>query len=201
MKKIFIYILFIVPCLVISSCDTEETGNVSEITDFAVFEFDPIVVVPLGGTYNPVVIATEAGAELTVNSSGDVDINTVGVYNIVYSASNSDGFDATATQQVVVHDPNITGTDVSGEIQDVGRPERTGTISLIEGTTSIFFATDFAYGGTFPVFFQMDGDSILDIPQAYVFGNASIDLTYDPNGKIFTVFIPDLPFTYTFKYQ
>lgn len=201
MRKIFIYILCFATGTFLSSCDENDTANVSAITNYAVFEYDAIIVVPLGGTYDATVIATESGIELPVSSSGTVDTNTIGVYNIAYSAANSDGFDASITQQVIVHDPTIIGSDVSGEIQDVGRPEREGVISLINGTSSIFFVTDFAYVDTFPVYFQMDGDVISDIPQPYVFGNASIDLTYDPIARIFTVFIPDLPFTYTFQYK
>lgn len=190
---VFTIILFV-------SC-SEESPTTSELTFFPTFEFEPIVIVALGDTFTPSAIATEGGVEIPVAISGSVDSNTVGVYTITYSATNSDGFDGAENQTVVVHDPAIIGTDVSGAIEDVNRPTRTGVISLVSGTTSIFYVTDFAFGGTFPMFFQMDGDTISDIPQNYVFGVVSVDLTYDPIALMFTTLVNPQGFGYTFQYQ
>ena len=201
MRRIYIYITCLMTAFVFISCDVESTDNVSFVTDYAVFEYENLVVVPLGGTFTPSAIAAEGDAQLPVSVTESVNTNAVGIYDVSYAATNSDGFEASAFQTVVVHDPNIVGTDVSGAIQDIGRPERTGVISLVEGTTSIFYCTDFGFSGSFPMYFQMDGDVISEIPQNYIFGVESVDLTYDPVAQQFTTLINPQGFDYTFEYQ
>lgn len=199
-KFLFRYIPILLLTIAFSSC-SEADPIESSITYFPTFVYDDFSVVELGGSFTPTASATEGGEDITVNISGSVDTNTVGVYIITYSATNSDGFDGTVNQTVVVHDPSIIGTDISGAIEDTGRPERTGIISLVEGTTSIFYVTDFAFGGTFPMYFQMNGDVISEISQVYAFAVTSVDLTYDPISKIFTTFVNPYGFDYTFQYQ
>lgn len=202
MKKIISYIyIFCAPVLFTSCTSDNDSEGLSAVTNYATFEYEELVVVPLGGTFTPSATASEDGNSLEVNSSGTVNTEVVGIYDITYSATNSDGFDANVFQTVVVHDPTIIGTDVSGAIRDTSRNERTGVISLIEGTTSIFLASDFGFGGTFPVYFQMDGDMISEIPQNYIFGATSVDLTYDPVSKKFTTLINPQGFSYEFEYQ
>ncbi len=187
--------------LFLSSCDTESTGDVSFVTNYAVFEYDNLAVVALNGTFTPSAVATENGATLEVTSGGNVDTSTVGIYDVSYSATNSDGFAATVFQTVIVHDPSIVGSDIAGNIQDTTRNERTGIITLVPGTTSIFHCTDFGFGGNFPMYFQMDGDTISEIPQTYPFSATSVALTYDPATRMFTTLIQPYGFDYTFEYQ
>lgn len=201
MKKIVLYISLICITAFFYSCESDDTENVSDITNYATFEFEDLVVIPLGGTFTPEASATEDGNALEVRSSGSVNTDVVGIYDITYSATNSDGFDANVFQTVVVHDPDIIGANVSGAIQDKNRPARTGIISLVEGTTSIFFVTDFAFGGTFPMYFQMNGDVISEIPQNYIFGVTNVDLTYDPVAREFTTQVFPFEFSYEFEYQ
>lgn len=197
MKKIFLFI-----CLVtLFACSEQETANVSGVTNYAVFDYQPVVAVALGDTFTPSAVATEGGVELPIEIDGSVDTSSVGVYQVVYSATNSDGYAATATQTVVVHDPSIVGTDVSGDYWDKNNHSRTGTISLVPGTTSIFYATDFGFAGAFPVYFQMNGDTISEIDQVYPLGQESIDLTYDPVTQEFGITIQPAGFSYTFEYQ
>lgn len=202
MKKLSFYIfLFLIPLLLVSCTSDNDSEGLSEVTNYATFDFVPEVVVPLGGSYTPEATATEAGSDLEVTITGSIDFDEVGVYDITYSAINTDGFPASVVQKVVVHDPDIVGTDVSGNIRDTNRNERTGVISLVDGTTSIFFASDFGLSGTFPVYFQMDGDVISEIPQNYSSGVTSVDLTYDPVAGLFTTFLNPLDFGYEFEYQ
>ena len=189
-----LFILFMVSCI-------EEDPITSTITNFPTFEYEDMVVIEVGSSYTPVAKAFEGDTEIDINTSGSVDTNTVGIYEYTFSATNSDGYDGNVVQTVVVHNPNIVGTDVSGEIEDVNRPTRDGVISLVEGTTSIFYASDFGFSGTFPVYFQMDGDVISEIPQNYINGVSSVDLTYDPVQKIFTTLINPQGFGYTFQYK
>lgn len=201
MKKL-IYI-FIIGSVMFTGCTPDSTGDVSGVTSYAVFDYIDFEVIPLGGTFTPSATASEAGNDIPVTVGGDV-VNTskVGVYGVSYSATNSDGFSSGVTQTVVVHDPEIIGSDVTGAIEDKGRPSRTGVITLIEGTTSIFHCTDFGFGGAFPVYFQMNGDDILDIPQPYINGVTKVDLTYSPTEpRTFTTLIHPQGFAYTFVYQ
>ena len=200
MKKIFLSLIAII---IFTSCDDNDTADVSSVTAYATFDYKPTVAIALGGTYDPnTVTATEDGNPLEVGISGaeDVDTNTVGAYKVIFSATNSDGYAATVTQTVVVHDPSIIGTDVSGRIRDKATPSRIGTITLVEGTTSIFFASDFGFAGTFPVYFQMNGDVISEISQSYINDVTSLDLSYNPVTKEFSVFINPVAFQYTFQY-
>ena len=189
--------------LSITSCADEGKENEGYVTYYPTFEYEPVVVVDLGNSFSPEVKATEDGKELKVESSGieDVDINTVGAYTITYSAVNSDGYEGEVEQTVVVHDPNIVGTDVSGEIVDANNSTRTATISLVPGTKSIFYCTDFAFGGKFPMYFQMNGDVISEVKQVYIFGVSNVNLTYNPATKLFTTKVNPQGFSYTFKYK
>ncbi len=200
-KNKFVKVVSLVFSILLFISCNEESPIVSELTFFPTFEYDEIVTVAVGTSFTPNATATADGSALDVNVSGTVDVNTIGIYNITYSATNADGFDGTAAQVVVVHNPSTLGTNVSGDIEDVNRPARTGVISLVPGTTSIFHVTDFAFGGTFPMYFQMDGDVISEIPQVYPFGATSVDLTYDPITKMFTTFVNPYGFGYTFQYQ
>ena len=161
-----------------------------------------IVIVPLNGTYEPDGIATENGEEIpiTIDGAEDVNVNQVGIYNVTYTATNVDGFQGNASQTVIVHDPSIVGTDVSGNIRDKNNNARKGVITLVEGTTSIFYCTDFGFAGSFPVYFQMNGDIISEIPQSYINSVTSVALTYDPNLLLFTTLISPYGFSYTFEY-
>ncbi|WP_157207471.1 immunoglobulin-like domain-containing protein [Mariniflexile maritimum] len=182
------------------SC-TEENPIESAITNFPTFEYNSMVVISLGSNFTPVVKATENGVELPVTKTGSVDINTVGVYTMTYTATNSDGFDGSVSQTVIVHNPLIIGTDVSGDIVDANNSTRTGVITLVKGTTSIFYVTDFAFSGAFPMYFQMNGNTISEIKQVYPLGQTSVDLTYDPVTKRFTTKVNPAGFSYTFKYK
>ena len=200
MKKIILTILVAFTFLV--SCESDTTGDVSRVTNYPVFTYDETVIVPLGGVYNAGALVTEGGLEIdyTISGDDDVDVNQVGVYTVTYSATNVDGFTANAIQTVIVHDPTIVGTDVSGNIRDAGNNARKGVISLVEGTTSIFYASDFGFAGAFPVYFQMNGDVISDINQPYINDVTSVDLTYNPVTHRFTILIHPVEFAYTFEY-
>lgn len=184
----------------VTSCSDNEPAITSRTTNYAVFEYESTVVVPVGGTFTPTAIAREDGAEIPVKNSGAVNTAAVGIYTVTYSATNADGFDATAVQTVIVHDPSIVGTDVSGTVRDKGNNSRTATISLVPGTTSIFYSTDFGFAGLFPIYFQMNGNTISAIPQTYPLAQSSVVLGYNAGTREFTVGIQPAGFSYTFEY-
>ena len=84
----------------------------SKITNYAVFTLKGATVVSgvnyttvaKGGTYTEPGVEAKAGsATLKVATKGTVNTNTPGIYVITYSATNDDGFDATAQRFVVVY--------------------------------------------------------------------------------------------------
>lgn len=183
------------------SCSYEpEIG--SSKTNFAVIKVEPIKAIPLGGNYTASAVVTENGSPIpyTIVGEDEVNVNKVGVYEVKFSATNQDGFSNSKTQAVVVHNPSIIGTNVSGNIRDKKTNTRKAVISLVEGTTSIFYCTDFGFGGVFPVYFQMNENTISEINQSYIFDVSSVDLTYDATTKQFTTLINPQGFAYTFEY-
>jgi len=186
-KNKIIKLFSVFTILAIVSC-TEEDPIESTITNFPAFDYQPFVILEIGDSFIPSAIAMEGENEIEVTIGGAVDTSDVGIFNISYSATNSDGYDGTAAQVVIVHDPSIVGTDVSGNIYDINTPTRTGVISLIEGTTSIFYASDMGGGGILPVYFEMDGDTMTVIGQPWNYSTVNdADGIYDPVTNTFDI--------------
>jgi hypothetical protein len=99
-----------------------------------------------GGTFtDPGVTAKEGEADLQVSISGTVDANTVGVYNLVYSATNKDGFSSTVTRTVAVLPvAEQAGVDISGSYANVGAFTYTATIQKLAPG---FYLADNIWGG------------------------------------------------------
>jgi hypothetical protein len=111
MKKYIGFIGAALMCLSIFSCQKDnfnyKDGYVGEskITNYATFTVkgDTYTSVVKGATYTDAgATAKEGSSDLKVTSVGTVNTNTVGLYTITYSASNSDGFPASATRYVAV---------------------------------------------------------------------------------------------------
>lgn len=200
MKKILLYSFLLTLFFGAVSCD-KETEDISTVTTYATIEFEHIVVIKKGETFTPSAVAMEGETEVDVIIDGSVNGNVVGIYTIGYSAVNSDGFSASSDQLVVVYDPSIVPTDVTGTIMDKGRNERTGEITLVAGTTNIFHCTDFAFGGIFPMYFEMNGDIMTAIPQVFAFGVTSVDAVYFPDTREYTITVNPQGFAYSFMYK
>ena len=129
MKRINkISIAFILSVLIFTGCKKETTADVSKIVEVSAptitLNGNALEVVAVGATY------TDAGAKLTDDITGAVtdiqptssNVNTAvpGLYLVVYSASNSNGFSATATRSVAV-------TSVNNPIDRAGTYLRTAT--------------------------------------------------------------------------
>ena len=169
--------------LVLFACDPEgDSFDVSTVTYFPSFELPDgaSVVIETGEAFIPNAIVKEGETQLTPTISNGVDNQNPGIYEVTYSAQNSDGYSGSVSQRVIVYNPAVIPTDVTGNIADVGRPERKGVISLVPGTTNIFFCTDMGFAGVFPLYFEMNGDVMNVIPQPLAFGQTSVDGTYDP---------------------
>lgn len=200
MKKILLYSFLLTLFFGAVSCD-KETEDISTVTTYATIEFEDVVVIKKGEAFTPSAVAMEGETEVDVIINGSADVNTVGVYTISYSAVNSDGFSASSNQLVIVYDPAIVPTDVVGTVMDKSKNERIGEITLIEGTTNIFYCTDFAFGGIFPIYFQMNGDVMTVIPQDFLFGVISVDATYFPDTREYTITVNPQGFAYSFMYK
>ena len=116
MKKI-LNIMICMTVLFLSSCDTESTGGVSSVTDYAVIEIngsDEVIINQGDNWTDPSANVTLGGAPYPFETSTVVDTNVPGVYYITYSAVNDLGFSASATRTVVVVSTSPETCDLSG---------------------------------------------------------------------------------------
>ncbi|MFT6866413.1 MAG: hypothetical protein ACJA08_001244 [Cyclobacteriaceae bacterium] len=195
---------FAVLSILFFSCDEDgDSVGVSTVTYFPSFELTAgdNVVITKGTSFTPEAVVMEGENVLTPTITNGVDNAVPGVYQVLYSALNSDGYSGAKSQQVIVYDPAIIPTDVTGNIADIGRPERKGVITLVPGTTNIYHCTDMGFGGLFPLYFQMEGDIMTVIPQAFAFGVTSVDASYDPVTKQFSTLMNPQGFAYNFQYE
>src|SRR5690606_32354650 len=89
--------------VVLQGCEKLETEGVSFETQFVDIELngDPYVSVVLGEEFvDEGAVAKEGEEDREVTVSGNVNINTVGVYEVVYSAVNQDGYPGSVTRRV-----------------------------------------------------------------------------------------------------
>lgn len=112
MKKIIITLLFASTAFV--ACDNVDTANVSKVTNYPIITVlgdDPIFV-PKGGTFtDPGAIAMEGANEIEYETtvSGNyrgattLDTNITDEYTVTYTATNVDGFKASASRKVIVY--------------------------------------------------------------------------------------------------
>ncbi|MDQ1769652.1 DUF5011 domain-containing protein [Labilibaculum sp. A4] len=120
MKKI-LYISLLAIITLFSACDDKETEDISRITYFPDFTLEggQFYRHEMGTAYTePGVVAMEGENELTVTTTGEVDSNVPGLYEIVYSATNVDGFIGTISRYVIVTDEiDDSAVNLSGEYE------------------------------------------------------------------------------------
>lgn len=162
MKNI-LYALFL--CLsagILCSCEDETSQDHSVITYYISFDMsgDKVMKIPVGTAYQePGVVAMEGEEDVTSKmvTTGSVDGNSVGIYPITYSATNSDGFGSSISRTVMVYDPAVE-TDISGNYTvgngtyryavSSNKPvEYSGyNISLTQAAPGIFYMSDYMGG-------------------------------------------------------
>jgi len=116
MKKIFI-LGMMVSGLLFTSCETDSTDNVSQITHYSNMSMngDALVVLTQGGTYTEIGAQAESGGEkLDVKIDGMVNTSKPSVYKIKYSSINRDGFPSYITRTVIVLSEQPSSIDLSG---------------------------------------------------------------------------------------
>ncbi|MGV9004249.1 immunoglobulin-like domain-containing protein [Flavobacterium sp.] len=122
MKKI---ISILVVTLMLVSCSKEDSQNVSTITYYPEFQVmgDDVIFLDKGQEFvDPGVIATEGATEIpfTTTITGKyrggttLDTNVVDIYQIVYTATNQDGFSGSVARTVYVIDTGDLTTSIAG---------------------------------------------------------------------------------------
>ena len=123
MKKIYLFGLLLAGVLLgLTSCnDDKDELTDSRLTYYADLQMqgDEFMAIPVGTPFvDPGCTGTLAGEDITsqikIVGADDVDTNTLGFYDITYTAYGSDGFPASVTRTVCVYDPSVT-TDMSGD--------------------------------------------------------------------------------------
>jgi hypothetical protein len=155
MKKLLS--LLLLSFLVFASCNknkdeinnTDDNVGSSRVTRFPTFTMNGSKYLSLvrGSAYTEAgVTAKEGTTDLQVQTSGSVNTNVVGVYNITYSAINKDGFPGTVTRTVaVLPSAEQAGVNIAGSYQNVGSFAYTATM---EKLAPGFYVVDNVWGGS-----------------------------------------------------
>lgn len=110
--------LFALIAIAMTSCGDKDSEGLSKIIEYPriTLKGDVFYVSTLGQAYEePGYSATYNGQDYTSNITVTqaIDVNTAGLYPVVYSATSPDGYTWSETRTVAVCDPTIT-TDLSG---------------------------------------------------------------------------------------
>lgn len=138
MKNIFIKLtMVVIGGLLFTSCDADSTGGVSKVTIYPTIEVNgaSTVFVPAGGTYTDpgavakegeTVISTEVSFNGNFRGAKTLDVNQPDEYTETYTATNKDGFKATATRKVIVYKTGDLVNSIEGVYLSTTR--RNGTL-------------------------------------------------------------------------
>lgn len=150
MKKSILFIATLaLLTLGFSSCEKQSAG-LTQITYYAeiILEGESTMIVAKGSEFvDPGFTATMKGEDVTdkVEINSNVDTSTSGVYSVVYSIVNADGFPASATRTVIV-------LDLSSAIEGFW------ACSPASHRTNTNTGADVAYGASFEILILDNGD-------------------------------------------
>ncbi len=176
MKRYLAIIILGVVSMVYSSCKKESFDypegyvGISKITVFPILTMkgDKYVAVAKGATYTDAGATAAAGTStIEVKTTGLPNTATAGVYLITYSATNSDGFAATATRSVVVYDTkaDAVANDFSGNYLRAATGTITKWTKLAPGAYLVNNPGGAAAGTTVNVIAINPTGNTIDIPQ------------------------------------
>ena len=123
MKKVLIFsflaLAFLASCTEKDIIQTNDQVGISKITYYPILTLTGSLyaTVASGSSFtDPGVSADAGGASVPVVTTGTVNTSTAGVYILTYTATNKDGFSASAMRFVVVYstDNTATANDFSG---------------------------------------------------------------------------------------
>ena len=200
-NKILIVTVTALTIATLSSCEKEgDSYNISSVTILPKFTYDKVAFIPAGGTFTPAAIATEGDKELEITVKGDVDMNTIGGYDVIYETQNSDGFKISASQTVMIYDPNTNPAALEGDysgdvIRNGGEAYSGNTVTLtkvpdhnvyaISDWIAGFYADGRDYGDVykFPGYVQINGaNEVVHLSMSNPWGDPfdGVVGTYDP---------------------
>lgn len=174
--KIFKYLIVVSAIYAISGCaKTEEFNNTdtkvgqSRVTFFAelVMSGSDVMSVVKGTTFtDPGITATEGEKTIPVVTTGTVNTGEVGLYQLTYTATNTDGFPATAHRTVIViPEAEKPGTDISGEYSAIGGAPSNAVVTKVGA--GIYYTTNCWGGGSLaviPAYFICTDGATASIP-------------------------------------
>lgn len=207
MKRI-LYSILVCMSFVFGSCD-KTTEDTSKITNFVTLERkgDELMFLDKGQAYiEPGYSAEMSGQDVTssVHVEGEVDVNTPGIYPIVYSAYNEDGFAKTFTRTIYVSDntPTILKPGVytvaAGSTRTVPSVIAYSgyQVSIYQVEPNVYYITDFLggwydkranYGSAYAMVgkFQLNSDNTITPLESHVAAwgdsmDAMKNATFDP---------------------
>ena len=195
------FFFFALLLVVISSCNKDsiisnsKQVGISRVTYFADLKLlgDTYMSVVKGATFtDPGATATQSGAPLTVTVTGSVDVTTVGLYILNYSAVNSDGFAASVSRTVaVLPSAETPGVDLSGTYYYIAAPATTSTITKLAPG---FYSTTNCWSAltTIPcLFICVDGTNIIMPNQSTGYGPLYGTAVLGPTGALtYSVWLP-----------
>ena len=193
--KTFKYLIGLVTILFFMGCaktedfnNTEDRVGQSRVTFFPTFTMkgDRYASIVKGGTYTePGVTAKEGDKDLQVKITGAVDVNTVGVYDIVYSATNKDNFSGSVTRTIaILPTAEQAGVDISGSYVYATNAAYT---SLIQKLAPGFYLSNNVWGSSqIPSYiFTSDGATLtLPLNEISAYGEVRGTGTLDGAGNL-----------------
>jgi hypothetical protein len=117
---LFLFVATIFSCKKDDFVDTANQVGVSKVTYFPIIALkgSSFMELAAGSAFtDPGVDATVNGADVTPTISGSVDAATPGIYYLKYTATNADGFSASANRIVIVKSASPVSPDYSGNWQ------------------------------------------------------------------------------------
>ncbi|MBR0037882.1 MAG: DUF5011 domain-containing protein [Bacteroidales bacterium] len=161
MKKYFSKLLMLaVIAVAFTACESDDTEGLTRTTYYATINLTGgQVVVNLGSSYSePGYTAILNGQDVTdrVEVSSNINASQVGVYRVVYSCVNEDGFSSAVTRTVIVNNPGNFDNVYLAEVQNTaGTRHYYGTPTVItnngDGTYDIDdLLTGYYWNGIYP---------------------------------------------------
>lgn len=220
MKKAFYTLVACLLALGFSACsDDNDALTDTTLTNYVnlILQGDEFVEVPLGSSYTDAGCkATLAGEEftnITVEGLDEIDVNTPGLYEVTYTATNPDGYVSSVSRTVAVCDPTVT-TDISGiyAVQTGSYrywfssgatvPFADQTVTIKKAASGIFYISDLmggyydqraGYGSKYAMngYIQLTNENELFVLSGYVPGwgdsyDDFYDGSYDPDAQTLT---------------
>ena len=149
MKRLIKYILLMGFVAAFSvGCDEDSTGDISKVTYYPEFELNgenPLFIdlnSDVSSYEDPGAVVTEGGEEIDYDTQESVDVTTAGYYDVVYSATNQDGYSASAERTVIVGTEADLSTNLTATGDAVSSHGYTYSVSISKVGIGKFHISD-----------------------------------------------------------